>query len=305
MTLFTQTWGHGLPVIMLHPLALESTAFAGVAQLLARRGVRTIAADLPGFGRTPGPEDALTPARLAEPVIELARSLETPPVVLGMSMGGRVAIEAALTEPAAFRGVVAVAPFLPWRHSRWALSFAECIDPGVVERIPLEWLWPVLQRISKTLEGRPSLEHDWLARASVRVAYYLSCPATRRHFVSAALAMALDPAFGPEGTWTRLEQLTIPSAFVWGERDALIPAAHAAEVAALLPAARHAKVACSGHFMNGRHYRCFEHAMGAAVLFALHTTQANVETRKRRARFVAAPCLARATPSGDVAAAPI
>jgi len=302
VTLFTQTWGHGLPVIMLHPLALESTAFAGVAQLLARRGVRTIAADLPGFGRTPGPEDALTPARLAEPVIELARSLETPPVVLGMSMGGRVAIEAALTEPAAFRGVVAVAPFLPWRHSRWALSFAECIDPGVVERIPLEWLWPVLQRISKTLEGRPSLEHDWLARASVRVAYYLSCPATRRHFVSAALAMALDPAFGPEGTWTRLEQLTIPSAFVWGERDALIPAAHAAEVAALLPAARHAKVACSGHFMNGRHHRCFEHAMGAAVLYVLHASRPAAAARRRRVRFIAAPCLAEAAPSAEAAA---
>lgn len=292
-SLFTQEWGQGPPVIMLHPLALESTAFAGVGRLLARRGVRTIAVDLPGFGRSPGPDDPLTPARLAAPVIALARSLEIPPVVLGMSMGGRVALEAALVEPSAFRGVVLVAPFLPWRSGRWALSLAGRIDPATFERIPLEWFWPVLQRISTHLEARPSLEHDWLARASVRVGYYLSCPATRRHFVSAAVAMARDPAFGDDGTWTRLATLSVPAAFVWGERDALIPAAHAAAVAALLPAARHGKIACSGHFVNGRHHRCFERAMAAAVLHALRAEPPRTRAA-RRMRFVAERCVASA-----------
>ena len=61
--------------------------------------------------------------------------------------------------------------------------------------------------------------------------------------------------------------------------------------AAILPAARHAKVACSGHFMNGRHHRCFETAMSAAVLSVLHAPPTRVGAR-RRARFVAAPCLA-------------
>lgn len=300
--LFTQEWGAGRPVIMLHPLALESTAFAGLAQLLARRGVRTIAADLPGFGRSPAGEAPLTPAVLAEPVVELARSLEARPVVLGMSMGGRVALEAALAQPAAFRGVVLVAPFLPWRDWRRPLALAHCISPELAKRIPLEWFWPLLKRISSSLEARPELEHDWLLRASVRVAYYLSCPATRAHFVSAAREMALDEAFGPRGTWTRLEQLAMPAAFVWAERDALIPAAHADAVAELLPWARHAKVACSGHFMNGRHHRCFESAMAAAVLHVLEASGRRASARRRRARFVAAPCLSEARPTaGDAA----
>ena len=302
MTLFAQEWGKGQPVIMLHPLALESTAFRGVAQLLAGRDVRTIAVDLPGFGRTPGPDAPVTPACMAEPVIELARSLATPPVVLGMSMGGRVALEAALCEPAAFRGVVLVAPFLPWRSKAWMLSLAQWISPKAAERIPLEWFWPLLQRISAALEARPEFEHDWLARASARVAYYLSCPATRAHFVSAAREMALDPAFGPDGTWTRLERLAIPAAFVWGELDALIPAPHAAAVAELLPRAHHVKVACSGHFMNGRHHLCFETAMASAVLHTLEASAPPAAARKRRARFVAAPCLAGASPSAEAAA---
>jgi pimeloyl-ACP methyl ester carboxylesterase len=302
VTLFTQQWGEGRPVIMLHPLALESTAFGGVARLLARHGVRTIAADLPGFGRTPGPDAPLTPARMAEPVIELARSLETPPLVLGMSMGGRVALEAALREPGAFRGAVMVAPFLPWRRRAWMLSLGRWLSPKAFERVPLEWVWPLLQRISTALEARPELEQDWLARASVRVAYYLSCPATRAHFLSAAREMALDPAFGVHGTWTRLEQLRLPVAFVWGERDALIPGHHATAVAELLPRAHHVKVACSGHFMNGRHHLCFEMAMADASLRVLEACESPSATRARGARFEAAPCLAAAMPPAEAAA---
>ena len=94
--MYYQQWGAGDPLIALHPLALESTAFAGVATALEPLGLRTLAADLPGFGRTPAPDDtALTPAVLAQPVIELARSLERPPLLLGMSQGDRVALEAA------------------------------------------------------------------------------------------------------------------------------------------------------------------------------------------------------------------
>ena len=300
--MWCQEWGEGEPLIALHPLALESTAFGGVARLLAQRGVRTIAADLPGFGRTPGPDAPLTPARMAEPVIELARSLATPPVVLGMSMGGRVALEAVLTEPSAFRGVVLVAPFLPWRRRAWMLSLAQWLSPQAFERVPLEWFWPLLQRISTTLEARPELEHDWLARASVRVAYYLSCPATRAHFISASREMALDPAFGSDGTWTRLELLALPAAFVWGERDALIPGRHAEAVADVLPRAHHVKVACSGHFMNGRHHLCFETAMAAAVLHMIDTPERRSSARRRRMPFEAAPCLAGATPPADATA---
>ena len=62
-----QEWGRGDPVIALHPLALESTAFAGVARELAARGLRTVAADLPGFGRTPAPECAWSPAAARHP----------------------------------------------------------------------------------------------------------------------------------------------------------------------------------------------------------------------------------------------
>ena len=150
-----QEWGTGDPLIALAPLALESTAFAGMARVLSEQGVRTIAADLPGFGRTPAPDAPLTPARMAAPVVELARSLEKPPILLGMSLGGRVALEACLRRPRAFRGVVLIAPYLPWRRYRWLLPVARFLDPAWGEYLPLERIWPVLERVAHTLEARP------------------------------------------------------------------------------------------------------------------------------------------------------
>jgi pimeloyl-ACP methyl ester carboxylesterase len=290
-------------LIALHPLALESTAFAGVGRLLAGRGLRTLAVDLPGFGRTPAPEGRLTPARLAAPVVELARSLETPPLLLGFSLGGRVALEAALTAPEAFRAVVLVAPALPWRRGRWALPVARFLDPDFAARVPLERAWPALKRIAETLEAVPSLEHDWLARAAIRVVYYSSCAATRKSFISAARELALDPAFGRGGLWARLPGLQVPAVFLWAGRDRLIPHEHARAVAKVLRGVRQLEVPCSGHFVNGAHFRCLEHAMDLAVGHALDEVgDASRAPRPHKTRSLT-PCLAGARTLPGVAAA--
>lgn len=284
-----QEWGTGAPVIALHPLALESTAFAGMARALEARGFRTLAADLPGFGQTPAPDLPLTPAVLAEPVIELARSLETPPIVMGMSLGGRVALEAALLRPRAFAGVVPVAPYLPWRHWRWAMPMAGWLDPAWGERLPLERIWPALQLAAEWIERQPRFENDWFARACVRVIYYSSCPATRTSFLSAAREMALEPAFGEQGFWTRLPRLSLPATFVWAGRDGLIPSDHQPSVAEVLPRAGRVEIPCSGHFVNGEHFRCLEQAVANAV----EGVRAS-RGRRRRAPRVLAPCWADA-----------
>ncbi|HME71688.1 MAG TPA: hypothetical protein VKM54_17725 [Myxococcota bacterium] len=93
------------------------------------------------------------------------------------------------------RGVVLVAPYLPWRSSRWLLSLARFMSPSVIERLPLQHAWPLLRHISVALESRRELEHDWLARASARVGYYLSCPATRANFISASRELAHVSAY--------------------------------------------------------------------------------------------------------------
>jgi pimeloyl-ACP methyl ester carboxylesterase len=297
----SQEWGAGDPVVALHPLALESTAFAGLGEDLARENLRTIAVDLPGFGESEAPPVPLTPAVLAAPVIELVRSLDTKPLVLGMSMGGRVALEVALSAPEAIRGVVLVAPYLPWRRYRWPLSAARILDPTWGDRLPLEKMWPVLKRVAVFLDELPAFEHDWIARSAARVVYYGSCPATRHAFLSASRELALDPAFGPDGVWTRMADIELPSTFVWGGRDGLIPSSHADDVSEVRPDADQVEVDCAAHFVSGPHFRCMRRATRLAVLRTLEAERGGT-TRGLR---ILSRCVAGTTEPDDEHSAPI
>jgi pimeloyl-ACP methyl ester carboxylesterase len=248
-------------VIALAPLGLESSAFAGLGAALEVRGLRTIAVDLPGFGKTPLPDAPLTPAALAAPVIELARSLDRPPILLGVSLGGRVALEVALTAPDACSAVIAVAPYLPWRRHRMWLAGAWLLDPRLADWLPLEVFWPVLHRLAVFVENVPYLRDDELAQAGARLIYYLSCPATRAAFISAARELAVDPTEGPHGFWARLARLAVPTAFVWCERDQLISLKFSGAATRACPHASQVLLPCAGHWLNGPHHRCLAAAI--------------------------------------------
>jgi pimeloyl-ACP methyl ester carboxylesterase len=291
-TPFVREWGAGQPVIALAPLGLESSAFTALGAVLGAQGLRTLAVDLPGFGRTPAPGIPLTPAVLAAPVIELARSLETPPIVLGISLGGRVALETALAAPEAVRAVVAVAPYLPWLRGRLFLASAGLLDPRIAEWLPLERLWPVLRWLARGLESAPYLRDDALAQAGARLVYYLSCPATRVSLLSAARELALDPARGARGLWTRLAWLEVPAAFVWGERDRLVSLRFARAVARSCPHVTQMLLPCVGHWLNGPHHRC----LAAAIAELVPELVREAEDPRRRDRtsgagLVLRPCV--------------
>lgn len=246
-------------MLALHGLGLESSMFTGLARGVVDLGLRMLAVDLPGFGQTPAPANTpLSPSVLAKPVIDLARRFKSPPLVMGMSLGARVALEAALREPDLFRGVVMMAPPLPKRTHRRNLAFARLLSPEIAKRIPMEKAWPWLKKQADRLEEelKDSAEHDWFGRASKRAIYHMSCPATRWAFVSAARELALDPAFGPEGVWTRLRQLSMPSAFIWADKDRMINLEAIPHVEDALPEAFQVHVPCAGHHDNGPHFRC-------------------------------------------------
>jgi len=291
--LHSREWGVGQPVIAMHPLGLDSSAFEGFGHVLACRGMRTIAVDLPGFGRSPEPDRPLTPAVMAEPVIELARSLPIPPLVLGVSMGGRVALEAALTAPDAFRGVIAIAPSLPWLRFRPLLGLASLVDPRAADWLPLERAWPVLRWLARTLERLPCLREDELAQAGARLVYYLSCPATRASFISAARELALDPPYGEHGLWTRLPWITIPLTTVWGERDRLVSLRFSRAVARACPAAPQLLLPCVGHWINGAHHRCLAEAV-AGIAMGVDAVAGDGVEHPSGVRFIKRPCLVAA-----------
>jgi len=101
--------GHGRPpIVFVHGFACAHSDWGSqVAHLSPRH--QTIAVDLRGHGASPGEAADCSIERYGADVAEVMRDLALPPaVVVGHSMGCRVAIEAALQAPAQTLGLILV-----------------------------------------------------------------------------------------------------------------------------------------------------------------------------------------------------
>lgn len=102
--------GSGPPVLAVHGLGGGAWFFSGLAARLAA-DVRLIAVDLPGTGRSSGPDTGTVPAlSMAGWVDDLgafvAESIGEPVVLLGHSMGTIVGLHAAAAWPEGIRGLL-------------------------------------------------------------------------------------------------------------------------------------------------------------------------------------------------------
>ncbi len=91
------------PVLFIHGAGGNALLWGSVMNRL--RGTATVAVDLPGHGRSPGPDRAGI-AAYADAVLALTDALGIEGfVAAGHSMGGGIALELALREPARVRGL--------------------------------------------------------------------------------------------------------------------------------------------------------------------------------------------------------
>jgi pimeloyl-ACP methyl ester carboxylesterase len=93
--LFAEVIGDGHPRV----LALHGWGRRGADYRPSLDGIDALALDLPGFGASPPPEHAISAAGYAELIAPLLDEFETPPVVVGHSFGGRVAVCLASARP--------------------------------------------------------------------------------------------------------------------------------------------------------------------------------------------------------------
>jgi len=204
----------GLPLLLLHGLGCSADAWSRALRRFARSGLThgVIAPDMPGYGHSAGPREALDVDALADWTARLLADLGVERVhVAANSMGCQVALALARRHPERVGGLVLIGPtqgvIVPgWRYvvGTMADGFREPIlYAGVLPRMYLQ-MGPV--RFMATL--RKMLRDDTLGHA---------------------------------------RSVQAPCLVVRGGGDSIIPDASARRLAAALPRGTYAKIDGSAH----------------------------------------------------------
>lgn len=80
------------PVVLVHGAANSSAVWRFWQEALALQGWNSYAVDLRGHGRSPGAVEGALMSDYADDVMAAVQRLPQPPVVMGWSMGGLVAM---------------------------------------------------------------------------------------------------------------------------------------------------------------------------------------------------------------------
>jgi pimeloyl-ACP methyl ester carboxylesterase len=241
------------PVLLLHGLGATGASMLPVlADLMTDH--RVLAPDSPGFGASDAPGGPYSPAWFAAWVEAFQRATGSRGAVLvGNSLGGRIALEAGLTRPRSVRAVVLLAPSPAFRRLRQYVPIVRLVTPRLAAL-------PVLMHSRMAAEGLKAMFSDpsrlpdeWFEAFGDEMVRGLADRAHRVAFLACARQIYLEDAYGRNGFWQRLPALLPPALFVWGDRDRLVPSSFARHVADALPSAGQVVLEDCGHVPQFEH----------------------------------------------------
>jgi pimeloyl-ACP methyl ester carboxylesterase len=241
------------PVLLLHGLGATN---ASMLPLLADLACdhRVIAPDTPGFGSSDAPTWRYTFAELDEWLAGFQDAVGAPrAAIVGNSMGGRLGIEAGLSRPDAVRRLVLLCPSPAFRKLRQFVPFVRLLSPEL-SRFPARFPRPLVALGLRSIFAEPSrLPRSWFDAAAGEFQRVMGKTGHRRACAASLRQIYLEDAYGERGFWHRLPTLEVPSLFVWGQRDPLVPAAYEHHVVAAVPAARSVVIPDCGHVPQFEH----------------------------------------------------
>ena len=211
--------GEGEPIIFVHGLAgcwrnwLENLPHFG-------RSHRAIAVDLPGFGDSPMPSWEISMAAYGRLIHDFCEKLELERVaaIVGNSMGGFVATEAVIEDPARFDRLVLV--------SAAGISFAEAEGRQAEAAV---------RTFEATVPFFAGAREHWVRRPRGRKLAFGRVFRYPNRVRPELLAEQIHPsvrapgfgdsirAIGGYDTRHRLPEIEIPTMVVWGMNDKIVP----------------------------------------------------------------------------------
>jgi pimeloyl-[acyl-carrier protein] methyl ester esterase len=229
-----ETLGHGPSIALVHGWAMHGGLFAPLIERLRARWTLHLV-DLPGHGHARDSDRPLDPHLLSRELVEAAPDA----VWLGWSLGGQFALRAALDAPARVRGLVMVAS---------SPRFVQDTDwpHGVRPSLFRDFGEALSKDFRGTLDGFLALEALGSASAQAELRDLRAQAFARGEPAPQALLRGLEllDAFDARA---ELPALAVPSLWISGRRDRLVPAAAMPAAAALAPRAESLVIHDAGH----------------------------------------------------------
>jgi pimeloyl-ACP methyl ester carboxylesterase len=232
--------GQGEPLLLIMGFGMPGEAWLGSLPFL--EGFRVIYYDNRGTGQSGCPEGAYTIPRMAEDAAELLDHLGIARAhVYGISMGGMIAQELALTHPEKIRSLVLGCTLCGGSQSK--LAEPEILDAlvEVVSNIgkpdPASWAERQLPLLFPA---------DWVAaNPGIRDMLAAIVPLVRP--TPPSTAQNLMAGIFEWGTYDRLPQLDVPTLIVHGDSDVLIPVENAYTIAERISGSKLHIISGAGH----------------------------------------------------------
>ena len=249
----TLTTGSGPDVLLVHGLGGAKSSFLDIAATLART-YRVHALDLPGFGSSSKPATAPYDARwFAETVSATMDALGIERAhVVGNSLGGRVAIELGLREPERVAGLALLCPAVAFVKRSYH-PLVRVLRPEV-GLLPHQFTRAMIEgRFWALFADRDNVDPALADTVVDEFRRTYASAGARIAFLAAARNLYLDDPFGRGGFYPRLAELAVPSLFLWGTHDEVIPPAFRHHVERWLPSAEQVVLEDCGHVPQVEH----------------------------------------------------
>lgn len=210
---------NGQSVILLHGWGGSINSLANLQELLSERNLNVYNMDLPGFGESEKPEQALS---MEDFIIYLDRFIKElkidKPILIGHSFGGKLAMAFSLKKKELISKIILIntSGINPKNSLKRTMFLVPAKIFGVVFNLPgFSKLKPIVRSIFYKLVVR---ERD-----------YLKASEQQQETMKNVLKENLD---------NRIASIDLPTLLVWGEKDTQTPVWMGEKISRLIPGAR-------------------------------------------------------------------
>jgi len=234
--------GPGLDVVLVHGLSgCWQNWLENIPQLARRR--RVVAIDLPGFGSSPMPPWPISVERYGRIVVDAATELGLDDcAIVGNSLGGFIAAEAAIKAPGRFERTALVSA-AGASHARMRREPAEVAGRLAVAASPL------ILKLQERAISREQVRR-WTFGMIFDQPHLLPPELLWEFFHNGAGKPGFLPALGAligYDILDRLSDVDVPALVVWGRNDRIVPVRDALEYGSRLTSSRTEIFARTGH----------------------------------------------------------